>query len=203
MKNTTPVSIATGVSISEKMKEHKEKKNIIFLTGFMGSGKSTLGPILANTIGFNFIDLDELIERREGKKINEIFSRNGEKIFREIERATLREVLANKATVISLGGGTVTNSETLQLVKKSGIMIYLKSESDYIYQRLRTKGDRPMLRDESGKLLDGSELMKKIEILLASRAPYYEQADIIIHTDGQRIGITVDALVKKLSPIIE
>ena len=185
------------------MEEKKEKKIIVFLTGFMGSGKSTLGPILANTIGFNFIDLDVLIEQKEQKKISDIFAFHGESAFRTIERQMLREAITTNATVISLGGGSVTNAETLDLIKKSGVMIYLKSDREHIFQRLRTKSDRPMLRDEKGNLLDGEHLMEKIDSLLNSRNPFYEQADIIINTDGQKIGYTVDELVKKLAHYID
>lgn len=169
----------------------------------MGSGKSTVGPILANTIGFEFIDLDQLIEKKEGKKIGEIFAQEGEMKFRESERVMLREILTSKSTVVSLGGGTVTNAETLDLIKKNGIMVYLKSDADHIYKRLRTKSDRPMLRDDSGNLLDGDDLMDKIQKLLDTRSPFYEQADIVIPTDDKKIGYTIDELAKKLSHYVE
>jgi shikimate kinase len=180
-----------------------EKKSIIFLTGFMGSGKSTVGPILANTIGYKFVDLDQLIEEKEKRKIGDIFSSEGEKKFRELERGMLREVLHHASTVISLGGGTVTNSDTMALIKKEGIVVYLKSDPEHIFNRLRTKSDRPMLRDNEGKLLDGTDLMKKIENLLKSRTPYYEQADIVITTDDKKIGYTIDELAKKISFYID
>lgn len=186
------------------MSKHKfEKKSVIFLTGFMGSGKSTVGPILANTIGFKFVDLDAFIEQKTGKKIGEIFKTEGEQKFRSLERETLREMLGNTSTVISLGGGTVTNAETLDLVKRHGVMIYLHSDVDHIYQRLRTKSDRPMLRDDNGNLLDGDDLMKKIQGLLDTRKPYYEQADIVVTTDDKKIGHTIDDLAKKLSSYID
>lgn len=177
---------------------HTEKKSIIFLTGFMGSGKSTVGPILANTIGFNFIDLDALIEQNEHRRINEIFASEGEQKFRALERSTLKGILGQTATIVSLGGGTVTNTETLELVKQHGVLVYLKSESEHIFKRLRTKSDRPMLRDDSGKLLDGDELKKKIENLLTAREYFYLQADVIVSTDDKKIGYTIDELAKKV-----
>lgn len=187
-----------------KMSKHKfEKKSVIFLTGFMGSGKSTVGPILANTIGFKFVDLDAYIERKVGKRIGDIFKSEGEEKFRSLERDTLREMLNTASTVISLGGGTVTNAETLDLIKRHGVMIYLHSDVDHIYQRLRTKSDRPMLRDDTGNLLDGPELLEKIQGLLDARKPYYEQADIVVTTDDKKIGHTIDDLAKKLSPYID
>lgn len=169
----------------------------------MGSGKSTVGPIFANTIGYRFIDLDALIEQKEGKKIGAIFAEEGEKKFRALERETLEELLRSTDTVISLGGGTVTHPETLALVKKNGILVYLRSDVDHIYRRLRTKSDRPMLRNDNGELLDGEDLVKKIETLLDSRTPFYEQADIIVTTDDKKIGHTIDELAKKISAFIE
>jgi shikimate kinase len=169
----------------------------------MGSGKSTVGPIFANTIGYHFIDLDALIEKKEGRKIGTIFAAEGEEKFRTIERETLRELMTSTETVISLGGGTVTNPETLELIKKSGVMVYLRSDAEHIFQRLRTKSDRPMLRDDKGQLLDGDDLMKKITTLLNARTPFYEQADIVVTTDDKRIGHTIDELAKKISAYIE
>ncbi len=185
------------------MKHSKENKSLIFLTGFMGSGKSTVGPILANTIGFKFIDLDVLIEKNAGQKISHIFATEGEKKFRMLERDTLKQILTDASTIVSLGGGTVTNDETLNLVKQHGVLVYLKSDVEHIFQRLKTKSDRPMLRDEDGKLLDGDDLMKKIETLLTAREKFYNQADVVVSTDDKKIGYTIDELAKKLSPYID
>jgi len=179
-------------------------KRIIFLIGFMGSGKSTIGPILANTVGYSFIDLDAAIEHREGKKINEIFSEHGEQFFRTIERRLLEEIAASAhKTIISLGGGTVANEDTLRYVKSTGIVVYLKIGEEQIYKRLHAKGDRPMLRDENGNLLNGEPLMAKIRALLDKRTPFYDQADIIMHTDDKKIGMTIDELTKHLRGLIE
>ncbi|HTR81707.1 MAG TPA: shikimate kinase [Bacteroidota bacterium] len=179
------------------------RRSIVFLTGFMGSGKSTIGPILANTIGYSFTDLDLLIEERDGRKIGDIFKEDGEERFREIERTFLSEVARKPRTVISLGGGTIANQTNLDLVKGSGVLIYLKAEPEYIYKRLRTKSDRPMLRTAGGDLMDSDQLQHRIEELLAGRKEYYEQAHIIIHTDDKKIGNTIDELVKTLRHHIE
>lgn len=170
----------------------------------MGSGKSTIGPILANTIGYNFVDLDAAIELREGKKINEIFSEHGEPFFRAIERKLLEDIAASAdKTIISLGGGTIANEEMLLYIKSTGIVVYLKIGEDQIYKRLHAKGDRPMLRDECGNLLNGEPLMAKIRSLLDRRTPYYERADIIMHTDDKKIGMTIDELTRHLRGLIE
>lgn len=183
--------------------EHHKKKTLVFLTGFMGSGKSTLGPILANTIGFQFFDLDAVIEKKTKKRINEIFASEGEEKFRALERETLAQFLNEPTTIISLGGGTVTNNETLQLVKEHGILVYLKSDIEHIYHRLRTKSDRPLLRDDNGNLLDGNELKEKISSLITKREKFYNQADMIISTDNKWVGNSIDELAKKLKRYVE
>jgi shikimate kinase len=179
------------------------KRLIIFLTGFMGSGKSTIGPILANTIGYNFVDLDLFIEQQEKRKIGDIFKQEGEKAFREMERKFLKQVAGTPRLVISLGGGTITDQDSLDLVKESGVLVYLKADPEYIYKRLRTKSDRPMLRTADGDLMDAEQLQLRIDELLTKRKNYYEQAHVIIHTDDKKIGNTIDELVKMLRHHIE
>ena len=183
--------------------DSNHKRFIIFLTGFMGSGKSTIGPILANTIGYSFVDLDLFIEQKEKRKIGDIFKEEGEKAFRQMERAFLKEVAGNPRSVISLGGGTITDQDSLNLVKESGILVYLKADPEYIYKRLRTKSDRPMLRTADGDLMDAEQLQLRIDELLTKRKDYYEQAHVIIHTDDKKIGNTIDELVRMLRHHIE
>ena len=179
------------------------RSSVIYLTGFMGSGKSTIGPILANTIGYSFVDLDLLIEQREKRKIGNIFKEDGEDKFREMERTFLMEVSQSPRSVISLGGGTIIDQVSLDLVKKTGVLIYLKAEPEYIYKRLRTKSDRPMLRTPEGDLMDADQLQGRIEELLSKREGYYQQAHIVIHTDDKKIGNTIDELVRQLRHHIE
>ena len=179
------------------------KKNIIYLTGFMGSGKSTLAPILANTLGYTYIDIDLEIEHVTGKKISDIFRDHGEEYFREIEHRVLERVSKGAHCVISLGGGTVTKPSNLSIAKSTGIMIYLKTDVNSIFHRMKHKTDRPMLQDSVGEYLPDDELRKRITDILAVREPFYNQADITIETDDRRIGITVDNIVHALAGHIE
>jgi shikimate kinase len=183
--------------------DSNHKRFIIFLTGFVGSGKSTIGPILANTIGYSFVDLDLFIEQKKKRRIGDIFKEEGEKAFREMERAFLKEVAGTPRSVISLGGGTITDQDSLNLVKESGVLVYLKADPEYIYKRLRTKSDRPMLRTADGDLMDAEQLQLRIDELMMKRKGYYEQAHVIIHTDDKKIGNTIDELVKMLRHHIE
>lgn len=179
------------------------KKHVVYLTGFMGSGKSTIGPILANAIGYDFLDIDKEIEDNEQRVINEIFSTNGEKYFREVEREVLNDVSKLRSVVVSLGGGTVTNKENLLLVKNTGVLIYLKADPTQICQRLRYKRDRPLLKTPDGQSLSEEQMMDRIRWLIKERDKFYHQADIIVGTDNKKIGLTVDEIVRKIRSLIE
>ena len=174
-------------------------KQIIYLTGFMGSGKSTIGPILANALGWNFFDLDRVIEKKIGKKIREIFEQEGENFFREIETETLKELsLKNDKAIISLGGGTMASEENIKILKSSGKLFYLKISLEAAYGRLKYKRDRPALKNTSEDF-SKEKLLLTIEELMKDRVNYYEQADFTIDTDKSTVGKTVDRIVKIIS----
>ncbi len=181
----------------------KQKKSLVYLAGFMGSGKSTIAPILANTIGYDTVDIDTEIEKVTGKKVSEIFSDLGEHFFRETERKLLHEISRRQACVVSLGGGTIANDENLQLVKATGVLVYLKTDIEHIIQRMKFKRDRPLLKTQEGSLLPDDELRIRINFLLESREPFYNQADLTIPTNEARVGLTVDELVRSLKWLIE
>lgn len=170
---------------------------IIYLNGFMASGKSTIGPILANTLGWNFYDLDKVIEFEEGKTVSKIFEEKGESYFRTKESETLISLSNKPNSIISLGGGTSASNNNLKVMKQSGKIIYLKASPEALFQRLRFKKDRPLLNQDSEDE-DGKKLKLKIEELLEKRGPYYEQADIVIDTDQYPLGKTVDLIAKQI-----
>jgi shikimate kinase len=178
------------------------KKGLVFLTGFMGSGKSTIGPILANALGWEFVDVDKWIESKTDKKIVDIFSATGEQAFRALEQQTLRELLARNECVVSLGGGTLANEENFEFIRNNGIIVYLQLSSDNLLERVKYKTDRPMLKDPEGRPLQGEELKDRIDELLEVRERYYSRAHIIIPADAMKVGPTVDAIVKKLRGLI-
>ena len=109
----------------------------IFIVGFMGCGKSTLGKKLAYNIEYDFIDLDIYIQEQEGKSIKEIFVENGEDYFRKLERACLKKVINNKKTVISVGGGTPCYFDNIQLMNENGLTIYINMHPKYLISRLK------------------------------------------------------------------
>lgn len=172
--------------------------NNIYLTGFMASGKTTLGPILANTIGFDFFDVDREIESKAGKKVKEIFKDHGEQYFRNLEKEMIISFAGRRELVISLGGGAIADDENLKIIKESGILIFLNSSPESIYQRLKFKKDRPAFLFENTEEPTKEMYLSKINLLLDSRRKYYSQADITIQTDKISIGKTVDLIVQKL-----
>jgi shikimate kinase len=174
-------------------------KKIIYLTGFMASGKSTIGPILANTLGWNFYDLDKVIEDAAGKSVRKIFKENGEDYFREFETETLKKTSELDNYIIALGGGTIANQINFEIIKSTGYLIYLESSPEETYKRLRFKRDRPALLFDGEDEPTKAEFLEKINSLLQKRISYYNQADLKINTDNCQVGRTVD----KLSHIIK
>lgn len=169
-------------------------KNKVYLTGFMASGKSTIGPILANTLGWNFFDLDRLVEKSAGKSIRNIFDQNGEEYFRKLETETLKKTSELENYIIALGGGTIANELNLEIIKSSGFLIYLESSPEETYKRLRFKRDRPALLFDGEDEPNKTEFLEKINFLFKQRVKYYNQADIKLNTDNCHVGKTVDKL---------
>jgi shikimate kinase len=179
-----------------------QKKSLIFLTGFMGSGKSTIGPILANALGWDFVDIDKDIERATDQKIIDIFTSAGEQTFRSLEQEALQNLLSRNECVVSLGGGTLTTEENFDFIRQNGIIVYLQLSPDTILQRVKHRTDRPLLKDVKGNPLEGEELQKRIDGLLEVREQYYSKADIIIPADTMKVGTTVDTIVEKLRGLL-
>lgn len=172
------------------------KKKLIYLTGFMASGKSTIGPILANALGWNFCDLDRLIEQESGKSIRSIFEEYGEDHFRELETKLLKKTSELDNYIISLGGGTVASDINFEIIKSSGVLIYLESSPEESYKRLRYKRDRPALLFNGEEEPSRAEFLERINSLLEKRIDYYNSADIKINTDNTSVGKTVDKLIQ-------
>ena len=171
-------------------------RKVVYLTGFMASGKSTIGPILANTVGWNFIDLDKEIEKKENKKIRTIFEENGEKYFRERETDVLKTLSGNKNLIVALGGGTLVNSENRKIISESGLLIYLKCSPETAYRRLKHKRDRPILTTDESPNSNENNLRKKIKELMFERIKYYSMADYSFDTENSNIGQTVDLIAR-------
>ena len=126
----------------------------IFLCGFMGCGKSTIGKILAKNIGCNFCDTDELIVRNQGMTIPEIFSQKGEPYFRTVEAETVKS-LCGKSTVVACGGGAMQNTDTADTVRQNGgMIIYLYVPFETCYERIKDDSNRPIVMNNTREQLE-------------------------------------------------
>ncbi len=145
----------------------------------MGTGKSSVGRLVAAQLHFDFVDTDQMIERRTGKRIADIFADSGEAAFRDVERDIVAELTKLRRTVIATGGGIGANSQHLISLKQHALVVCLWASADVIWERVRAQSHRP--------LLQGSEPMEKIRELLSTREPIYRQADVLIGTGMRSI----------------
>jgi len=163
------------------------RKNI-YLVGFMGTGKSTIGRELAKVTGRAFIDMDLEIEKRFEMNVNQIFDTYGEDFFREKEQELAFELIAKSNHVVSTGGGTIMNEEIYDAFKKSGIMICLFADKNELLERLKRTNKRPSLRVES--------IENKVEELLKERRIVFDSVPIKVNTSNMTPLEVVGKLVK-------
>ena len=151
----------------------------IFLIGYMGAGKTTLGKALAREMNLSFIDLDWHIEGRFHKTVSEVFAERGEDGFRELERQMLHEVAEFEDVIISTGGGTPCFFDTMDFMCEHGSTVFLNASQDTLLRRLKAaKQSRPLLRNKSDE-----ELMDFIRNALEVRLPYYIRAEYVVPAD--------------------
>lgn len=165
----------------------------IFLIGFMGCGKTTVGKKLAHQLGFNFLDLDEYIERSHGKSISEIIETGGEEKFRALESACLKEIVASDNTVIATGGGTPCFNNNMELINNKGISVYLKMSVDGLANRLgNAKTMRPLIKG-----LSEDELKNYILNKLTEREIFYLQAHYKVKAKNLNVGELAEFVMVK------
>lgn len=148
----------------------------IVLIGFMGSGKTTVGRLLAADLGWSFLDTDVLVEERTGLPVKEIFAREGENFFREIEIEAVARVATARRAVIATGGGAVLSGVNVQRLRQDSKVVWLQVRPETALKRAGIAGDRPLLQGRT---------VKDIADLLKRREPYYAFADLCIDTDGK------------------
>ena len=178
-------------------------KDNVILTGFMGTGKTSLGKLLATKLGRPFVDIDKKIEDETQLSIPQIFEQFGEAHFRELEKAAVKELSERRGLVIATGGGTVKDEENIRLLKSSGIIICLTTKPEEILNRTARRGERPLLdggetairnaqcvmRNDNPQSLqltaqssNNNERLETIKKLLAERKKFYDRADYQIDT---------------------
>jgi len=164
-------------------------RNNIVLTGFMGTGKTTVGKKVAEKLNMKFIDTDSVIEREEGMSISDIFSQKGEKEFRKIESRIVKKVSQNTNCVIATGGGVVLNKTNMDCLRKNGIIIYFESDVESIFRNVNGSRNRPLLQSD--------DLRIHIYNMLEKRKNYYMNHDYKINVGN----LTVEEVVNKVIDI--
>lgn len=171
----------------------------IYLTGFMGSGKSTLGPPLAERLGYGFLDLDAAIEAEAGRPVQALFAEEGEAAFRALERACLQQTARRSGVVVALGGGALTFEENLHFARTHGAVVYLYVPPAELARRLaRSRTPRPLLFGEDGRPLAGPALEARIADLLAHREAFYRRAHHTVDLTGKDVDEAVAAVLGAL-----
>ena len=159
----------------------------ISLTGMMGSGKTSIGKLLAKKINLPFYDSDEDIEDKLSLKISEIFEKYGESWFREQEEKICIDILKKEKFVMALGGGAITNVGIRDSIAKNSLLIYLKTDENILFERLKNDKSRPLLK--------GANLKKQINSILKDREKLYSESNIIIENNVNDIEAVVEEII--------
>jgi shikimate kinase len=166
------------------MGQHRPK--LIYLLGFMGSGKTTTGELLARELGWPFIDLDAVIEGGQGTTIRKIFETSGEPFFRELELAALTEASRTEPAVVALGGGTFAQPPNVDFIRaRGGATVWLDCPAEVLRDRCARMDNRPLFRDA----LSFAQLLEE-------RLPYYGQAEFRVSTLGRQPEEVVEQILR-------
>ena len=183
---------ASPVYASKAKKISAAIEGAIFLTGFMGTGKTRIGRVLATRMRRTFLDTDRLVEESAGQTISEIFTAEGEDLFRQLEHDCVSQAAARTDAVIALGGGAIADERNWEVIRRAGVVVALEASVDTILKRVSQRNDRPLLAG-----LSREEKRARIAELLAARAPYYGRAHIHLKTlDKQTPEATAGELIR-------
>ena len=170
------------------MRTNQEKS--IALVGLMGAGKSWMGRRLASRTGWDFVDSDTAIEAEAGLSIPEMFELGGETKFRQVELRVIRRLLAGSPIILSTGGGAFCQPDTHQAIRQAALVVWLRARPETLLDRIENPQSRP--------LLAGPDPLAVMRRLAAERTPYYQQADILVDTDGLTQKQAFDKLCRQL-----
>ncbi|MBI1290501.1 AAA family ATPase [bacterium] len=164
----------------------------VILVGPMGSGKTSVGEMLAETLGYQFVDTDKLIEKGAGKKISDIFAQDGQAAFRAQESSVIAGLANAKSKVIATGGGAVLDPQNVHVFRGLGLIVYLRASARELYQRVKNDDSRPLLKVEDPK----AEMAR----IVAERDPLYRDcADVVINTEDLSVEEVNDKLIDELA----
>jgi shikimate kinase len=160
----------------------------LYLVGFMATGKSTFGRMIANRLGMQFIDVDSAIEHQAGMPVTEIFQTFGEAHFRQLERKFIESGHPARGCVVACGGGLVCQPGMLELLREKGVIICLSASEETILARTANRNDRPLLNTENPA--------DRIRRLLAERTPIYQRAGTMVLTENRPFNDVAEHLVR-------
>jgi shikimate kinase len=168
---------------------------IISLTGYRGTGKTTVGAILAAQLGYEYVDADDEVQRRAGRTIAEIFAEKGERAFRRLESDVVLDLVRRDRVVLALGGGALLQVENREAIKRAGPVVWLRASAETIHQRLaadpRNPSQRPNLTPEGG--------LSEIRHVLEERTPIYADcASLILDTENMTPQAVAERIVRTL-----
>jgi shikimate kinase len=149
------------------------------LIGFMGTGKSSVGRFVADSMHFTYLDTDQVVEFRAHKTISDIFQQDGEPAFRNWERVIVEELTHRKKTVIATGGGLPIDQANIDSLKTHALVVCLWASAETIFERVREHNHRPLLSE--------GDPLPKIQNLLTLREPFYRQADVLVNTERRSV----------------
>ena len=161
----------------------------IVLVGLMGAGKTAVGKILSDKLGYEFLDTDNIIEQEENCKISDIFSSKGEQYFRELENKLVLRLQNEENKIISTGGGLFQNKENITNLAKNGYIIYLQASPEILYSRIKEDFSRPLLQN--------TDPLSKLSNLLKKRENNYKLANLTINTENKTINEISDEIIKE------
>ena len=165
------------------------KKNIV-LIGFMGTGKTSVGKILARRLKKTVRDVDEFIEAKEKRSIRDIFEKDGEVYFRRAEKEAVQALAREENVVITTGGGVVLDPENTKVLSENGWIVALHASPETIFRRVKHSRKRPLLQD--------GDMLSEIKKLLEARRPFYRRADFSLDTDGKNAAQVTDRILSAL-----
>lgn len=169
------------------MENAAQNRNLI-LIGMMGTGKSTVGALLAEKLGYCMVDLDAELERREGRTIPDIFANEGEAYFRDAETAVLHKVLEDSGQVVATGGGAVLREGNCRAMLNNGYVVALSAQAESIVERVRSSADRPLL---------AGDVEGRVRKIMEERKDAYSFAHVTIDTTGVGAGEVVELILAR------
>jgi shikimate kinase len=169
----------------------RSERSRVVLVGFMGAGKSTVGPLVAARLGFEFVDMDERVEARAGMPVAEVFEARGEDAFRHEEEAVARELLTRDRLVVAAGGGAFARPETREVLKRNAITVFLQCDLETVLRRVPPDGRRP--------LAGNREIM---HVRLAERESSYREADVTVDASAEGAEAVAERVVSVVRPVL-